>query len=179
MAKFLNDVITTLKMFFNQIRAIVLHFLLLYNRYFPEVLFGKCLGNYLVATYPEHAFYEYPLIIFMEIYASITTRFTTEPPIESTELSTELSNLNVEQNEISNSDLEDSKRLYGAKSQIDANSTEISQSFESFFDFSSVLGPNKDEIIQNAANEQSWQICLKLYTAESISRSLKIYFLGL
>ncbi|XP_065356349.1 uncharacterized protein LOC135950745 [Calliphora vicina] len=179
---FVNDIVGAMKMWFSQIRALVVHLIHLYNRYIPEVLFGKCVGNYLVSAYPDRSYYEYPFIILSEMYSSIITTTTTT---ETSELSTELplidNDLNMEQNEISHSDVDDYNTSYGSKSprQLSVTSTEAASNSESFFDFSSVLNESKDKIIENAVNQQSWQICLKMYTAESISRSLKSYFLGL
>ncbi|KNC31063.1 hypothetical protein FF38_09937 [Lucilia cuprina] len=180
---FVNEIVSAMKMWFSQLRALVVHLVHLYNRYIPEVLFGKCIGNYLITQYPDRSYYEYPFIILSEMYASV---MTTTTPSNNTESTTELptfdGDLNMEQNEISHSDIDDYKTSsYGSKTsrQLASPSTEAPSNSESFFDFSSVLNENKDKIIENAVNQQSWQICLKLYTAESISRSLKSYFLGL
>lgn len=171
-------------MWFSQIRAIVVHLVHLYNRYIPEVLFGKCVGNYLITAYPNRSYYEYPFILLSEMYSSIITTATTDSSSEKIDSTTILptfeGDYNMEQNEISHTDVDDYK-TYDTKTarQLNGPSTESPASSESFFDFSSVLNDNKDKIIENAANKQSWKICLKMYTAESISRSLKTYFLGI
>ncbi|XP_037817414.1 uncharacterized protein LOC119607531, partial [Lucilia sericata] len=178
---FVNDIVSAMKMWFSQIRALVVHLVHLYNRYIPEVLFGKCIGNYLITAYPDRSYYEYPFIILSEMYTSVMATTPTNNTESATELPTFDGDLNMEQNEISHSDVDDYKTSYGSKTarQLATPSTEAPSYSESFFDFSSVLNENKDKIIENAVNQQSWQICLKMYTAESISRSLKSYFLGL
>ncbi|KAM7352955.1 uncharacterized protein ACRADG_005287 [Cochliomyia hominivorax] len=177
---FINEIIGAMKMWFSQIRAIVVHLVHLYNRYIPEVLFGKCVGTYLVTSYPERSYYEYPFILIYEMYSSVIT--STKTSNEDTEISTVLpifdGDLNMEQNEISHSDSEDYNK-YATKTTRQLSISTTESPAESFFDFSSVLNDNKDKVIANAVNHQSLQICLKMYTAESISRSLKSYFLGI
>lgn len=176
---FVNELLNDLKMWFSQIRALVVHLVHLYNRYIPEVLFGKCVGIYLTSNYPERSFYEYPFILLTEIYSSIVTAISDATRTKTSSDTSILDNdLNVEQNEIPHSDADEYTTPYGrssSSSQLD----KATLNAESFFDFSSVLSENKDKLIDSAVNQHSWQICLKMYTAESISRSLKTYFLGL
>lgn len=183
---FVNDIIGALKMWLGQLRALVMHIYTLYNRYIPEVLFGKCLGNYLVTNYPNRSFYEYPFILLAEIYESIVST-ATSAEVATTEggvdgIATESTNidddLNVAQNEISHTDDSNDydNGVFATKSR--RNAEDVS-SAESIFNLSTVLDDDKDKIIENAAQKQSWKICLKLYTAESISRSLKSYFLNM
>lgn len=175
---FVNDLLNDLKTWFSQIRALVLHLVNLYNRYIPEVLFGKCVGIYLISTYPDRSFYEYPFILLTEIYSSILTTISdTTVTHASSDPNILDKDLNVEQNEIPHSDFDDYMTSYRISSPSQLDKTTLNA--EHFFDFSSVLNENKDKLIESAANQHSWQICLKMYTAETISRSLKTYFLGL
>ncbi|XP_061390517.1 uncharacterized protein LOC133325814 [Musca vetustissima] len=185
-ANFVNDIIGALKMWLSQLRALVVHIYTLYNRYLPEVLFGKCLGNYLVTNYPDRSYYEYPFILLAEIYESIVSTGESASLATTTEgvdsIATESTNidddLNIAQNEISHTDETNDydNGVYSTKSRRNA---EDASSSESIFNLSTVLNDDKDKIIENAAQQQSWKICLKLYTAESISRSLKSYFLNM
>ncbi|XP_073822015.1 uncharacterized protein [Musca autumnalis] len=185
---FVNDIIGALKMWLSQLRALVMHIYTLYNRYIPEVLFGKCLGNYLITNYPDRSYYEYPFILLAEIWESIVssgesaTLATTEG-VESITTESVLNidddDLNISQNEISHTDDDTNdydNSLFSTKSR--RNVDDVAPS-ESIFNLSTVLDEDKDKIIENAAQRQSWKICLKLYTAESISRSLKSYFLNM
>lgn len=179
-------------MWFSQIRALALHLYTVYNRYIPEVLFGKCLGNYLVSAYPESSYYEYPFILLWEMYASVVP--TTEAPpsssaedVESTttEYHKNDDDLNMAQNEISHTDTEVydvsgyASSKYPRHAVAKRTPDDRDDAAESIFNLSSVLNENKDKIIEDAVQQQSWRICLKLYTAESISRSLRSYFLNL
>lgn len=190
----MNDIVSALKMWLSQARALVMHLYTLYNRYIPEVLFGKCLGNYLVSKYPDSSYYEYPFLLLGEMYSSLLTNEapTADPAAAEdvdnvTEMMTE-DDLNMAQNEISHSDDSNDyvNGLYSAKARRDLDGKEQASmassadtASESFFNLSNVVGDNKDKIIEDAVQQQSWQICFKLYTAESISRSLKSYFLNL
>ncbi|XP_075149073.1 uncharacterized protein LOC142223089 [Haematobia irritans] len=189
-ANFVNDIISTLKMWLNHIRAMAVHFYTIYNRYIPEVLFGKCLGNYMVSKYPDRSFYEYPFLLLAEIYESVINnesqpQTATEEDFSATETNEIGDDLNMAQNEIAHGeeadgyndswDSLDSRRDKNSPKSYNVNEA----SSESFFDLSTVLSDDKDKIIDNAVEQESWQICLKLYTAESISRSLKSYFLNL
>ncbi|XP_059221528.1 uncharacterized protein LOC106088588 [Stomoxys calcitrans] len=168
---FVNDIINTLKMWIYQIRTLAVHVYTLYNQYIPEVLFGKCLGNYLMSKYPDRSFYEYPFVLLVEMYETILnvneSHLTTTEETD-IELTLDDDDLNMAQNEISHSDDADGYVSgWSSNSLEDFNaSTKLSHS------------SSKEKMIENVAEKKSWQICLKLYTAESISRSLKNYFLS-
>ncbi|TMW41773.1 hypothetical protein DOY81_013148, partial [Sarcophaga bullata] len=166
---FVNDLLNDLKMWFSQIRALVVHLVHLYNRYIPEVLFGKCVGVYLISNYPERSFYEYPFILLTEIYSSIVTAITDATVTKTSSDTSILDNdLNVEQNEIPHSDSDDYMTSYGRSSSSSSQLNKATSNAESFFDFSSVLSENKDKLIDTAGywDQHSGQICLKLYTAK-------------
>ncbi|XP_004521524.1 uncharacterized protein LOC101459023 [Ceratitis capitata] len=155
----LQDIIRLAKNWFSLLRNSLAELFRIYNHYIPEVLLGKCFGKYITTTYPNRSFYEYPFILLGEViefglsYLQSTQIYDEE---EHKKIATTLEDdeISYEQNEIWPYGMGKYSRSLDAASdegQTDTNVLNI---------------------------QHPWQKCLKMYAADSISRQLKLYFIG-
>ena len=144
----------------------------LYNYYVPEVLLGKCFGRYLTETYPERAFYEYPILLLGDIFEAVVDYSLSQ---DQTELKQKVNqtDLDFKQNEIPQTEQDH----YFPKETLNNEANSLKEE-TSIFNLSDVLLSDKDSVIDDAVSRNSWKKCVKLYTAESILRKLKLYFLN-
>ncbi|XP_011190223.3 uncharacterized protein At5g50450 [Zeugodacus cucurbitae] len=154
-AQLLQDVIRFAKQWFSLLRNSLAELFRIYNRYIPEVLLGKCFGKYITTAYPDRSFYEYPFILLSEVIDFGATYLQSIPIYDvadenaTTPLAVE--DISDEQNEIWPNDMEK---------------------------YSRSIGVAIDESAQTTNTQHPWQKCLKMYAADSISRQLKLFFIG-
>ncbi|XP_014088677.2 uncharacterized protein [Bactrocera oleae] len=154
-AQLLQDVIRFAKHWFSVLRNSLAELFRLYNHYIPEVLLGKCFGKYITTAYPDRSFYEYPFILLGEIIDFAVTYLQSIPIYdiagENITTSLPIEEVSDEQNEIWPDDMEK---------------------------YSRSIGIARDENAQANNAQHPWQKCLKMYAADSISRQLKLFFIG-
>lgn len=154
-AQLLQDVIRFAKHWFSLLRNSLAELFRLYNHYIPEVLLGKCFGKYITTAYPDRSFYEYPFILLGEIIDFGVTYLQSIPIYdiagENITTSLPIEEVSDEQNEIWPDDMEK---------------------------YSRSIGIARDENAQANNAQHPWQKCLKMYAADSISRQLKLFFIG-
>uniref|UniRef100_A0A1A9UDD8 Uncharacterized protein n=1 Tax=Glossina austeni TaxID=7395 RepID=A0A1A9UDD8_GLOAU len=172
-AELVRSTLNSIRLWFSHLRILMTHLFRLYNHYMPEVLLGKCISHYLRTTYPYNYFYEYPVLLLVDMYTSIIPQENVEPKISQL-IGNAANNDNKEQNEITY-DSDTGKQSYLDDSPDGTN--EKKSNTESLFNLSTVIDDDKNLIIERAADKHSLKICLKLYTVETLSRTLKNYFL--
>lgn len=114
---------------------------------------GKCFGKYITTAYPDRSFYEYPFILLSEVIDFGTTYVQSiliyDAAEENTATPSATEDISDEQNEIWPNDMGKYSRSIGGDDNAQASNT-----------------------------QHSWQKCLKMYAADSISRQLKLFFIG-
>ncbi|XP_050319578.1 uncharacterized protein LOC126752661 [Bactrocera neohumeralis] len=154
-AQLLQDVIRFAKHWFSLLRNSLAEIFRLYNHYIPEVLLGKCFGKYITTAYPDRSFYEYPFILLGEVIDFGVTYLQSIPiydfAVENITTPLPIEDVSYEQNEIWPDDMEK---------------------------YSRSIGSARDDHAQTTNTQHPWQKCLKMYAADSISRQLKLFFIG-
>ncbi|XP_018783272.1 PREDICTED: uncharacterized protein LOC108965373 [Bactrocera latifrons] len=154
-AQLLQDAIRFAKHWFSLLRNSLAEIFRLYNHYIPEVLLGKCFGKYITTAYPDRSFYEYPFILLGEVIDFGVTYLQSIPIYDVADKNNEtplpIEDVSDEQNEIWPDHMEKYSRSINSAS---------------------------DDNAQTTNTQHPWQKCLKMYAADSISRQLKLFFIG-
>ncbi|XP_067625214.1 uncharacterized protein [Eurosta solidaginis] len=151
----LQDIIRLAKRWFSLLRNSLSELFRIYNQYTPEILLGKCFAKYITTAYPDRSYYEYPFILLREL---LDFGIAYLQSLQIYEASTESplpvfipEDISDEQNEIWPTALE-----------------KYARSLDSTTDNHKILN----------GSEHPWQKCLKLYATDTISRQLKLFFIG-
>ncbi|XP_036321074.1 uncharacterized protein LOC118735437 [Rhagoletis pomonella] len=154
----IQDILRFAKHLFSMLRNSLSEIFRIYNRYIPEVLLGKCFSKYITTAYPDRNIYEYPFILTGEVIDFAIAYLQNLPIYDAANQSPisklETADISDEQNEIWPNEMDKYSRSLDLP--VDRNGRQTS----------------------TESSPHPWQKCLKMYAADTISRQLKLFFIG-